>query len=100
MRPVVSAQPRLLALDPLSGVFARNVYDFWRPLDRREALVDGKFSVECYLRWTAPSRTTVPRGTDAAVLTAHQSTRGWQRCSTTPPFRNNEYKAHAAAAAG
>lgn len=46
---VVSAQPRLLALDPLSGVFARNVYDFWRPLDRREALVDGKFSVECYL---------------------------------------------------
>jgi hydroxymethylglutaryl-CoA synthase len=45
----VSAQPRLLALDPISGVFAKNVYDFWRPLDRREALVDGKFSVDCYL---------------------------------------------------
>src|SRR4029079_17597827 len=26
-----------------------NVYDFWRPFGRREALVDGKFSVECYL---------------------------------------------------
>jgi hydroxymethylglutaryl-CoA synthase len=46
---VVSERPRLLALDPSSGVFARNVYDFWRPLDRREALVDGKFSVDCYL---------------------------------------------------
>ncbi|MBI1818295.1 MAG: hydroxymethylglutaryl-CoA synthase [Deltaproteobacteria bacterium] len=46
---VVSEQPRLLALDPISGVFASNVYDFWRPLDRREALVDGKFSVDCYL---------------------------------------------------
>ncbi len=46
---LVSARPRLLALDPISGVFARNVYDFWRPLDRREALVDGKFSVDCYL---------------------------------------------------
>jgi len=46
---VVSERPRLLALDPVSGVFARNVYDFWRPLDRREALVDGKFSVDCYL---------------------------------------------------
>jgi hydroxymethylglutaryl-CoA synthase len=46
---IVSERPRLLALDPLSGVFARNVYDFWRPLDRHEALVDGKFSVDCYL---------------------------------------------------
>jgi len=46
---VVSEQPRLLELDPVSGVFASNVYDFWRPLDRREALVDGKFSLDCYL---------------------------------------------------
>lgn len=46
---VLSESPRLLALDPLTGVYANNVYDFWRPLDRREALVDGKFSVDCYL---------------------------------------------------
>jgi hydroxymethylglutaryl-CoA synthase len=46
---VVSAAPRLLRLGPVTGVFARNVYDFWRPLDRREALVDGKFSLQCYL---------------------------------------------------
>lgn len=46
---VVGASPRLLAIDPLTGVYANNVWDFWRPLDRREALVDGKFSVDCYL---------------------------------------------------
>src|SRR5262249_22522940 len=46
---LISASPRLMALDPITGVYARNVYDFWRPLDRREALVDGKFSVDCYL---------------------------------------------------
>ena len=32
-----------------SGIYAANVYDFWRPFGRREALVDGKYSVECYL---------------------------------------------------
>lgn len=46
---VISETPRLLTLDPVSGVCAMNVWDFWRPLDRREALVDGKFSVDCYL---------------------------------------------------
>jgi hydroxymethylglutaryl-CoA synthase len=46
---VVSEAPRLACLDETTGVFAKNVYDFWRPLDRREALVDGKFSVACYL---------------------------------------------------
>lgn len=46
---VVSAAPRLLRIDPVTGVHARSVWDFWRPLDRREALVDGKFSLDCYL---------------------------------------------------
>jgi len=46
---VVSDEPRLLRLGPTTGLFSRNVYDFWRPLERREALVDGKFSLDCYL---------------------------------------------------
>jgi len=46
---VISRDPRLLEIDPRGGTFTRNVYDFWRPLDRREALVDGKFSIDCYL---------------------------------------------------
>ena len=46
---LLSTEPRLLEIAPESGVFAGNVYDFWRPLERREALVDGKFSLDCYL---------------------------------------------------
>jgi hydroxymethylglutaryl-CoA synthase len=46
---LVGPQPRALFLGEESGVHAANVYDFWRPLDRREALVDGKYSIECYL---------------------------------------------------
>ena len=46
---LVGNEPRVLALESESGTYAANVYDFWRPFGRREALVDGKFSVECYL---------------------------------------------------
>jgi hydroxymethylglutaryl-CoA synthase len=46
---LVGAEPRALVLAPESGTFASNVHDFWRPLDQREAIVDGKYSVECYL---------------------------------------------------
>ena len=47
---VVRERPRLFALEVgASGSYARDVYDFWRPLGRREALVDGHFSVACYL---------------------------------------------------
>jgi hydroxymethylglutaryl-CoA synthase len=46
---LVGPEPQALFLSEDSGVHAANVYDFWRPLERREALVDGKFSIECYL---------------------------------------------------
>jgi hydroxymethylglutaryl-CoA synthase len=47
---LVSDRPELLALDHgVSGVFSTDVHDFWRPLGRREALVDGHYSIECYL---------------------------------------------------
>ena len=48
---VVSDAPAQIAIDfRRSGNFAEGVFDFWRPLDRREALVDGRYSVDCYLR--------------------------------------------------
>jgi hydroxymethylglutaryl-CoA synthase len=48
---VVSDVPAQIAVDfRRSGSFAEGVFDFWRPLDRREALVDGQYSVDCYLR--------------------------------------------------
>ncbi len=47
---LVTEDPRLLELEVgRSGTFARDVHDFWRPLHRKDALVDGHFSVQCYL---------------------------------------------------
>lgn len=47
---VLRAAPALLELDlGVSGAASSHVHDFWRPLGRREALVDGHYSVQCYL---------------------------------------------------
>lgn len=47
---VISERPRLLEIEVgKTGSYARDVHDFWRPLHRKEALVDGAFSVQCYL---------------------------------------------------
>ncbi|MBJ6762549.1 hydroxymethylglutaryl-CoA synthase family protein [Myxococcaceae bacterium JPH2] len=47
---LVSEQPDLLAMDVgLNGACTVDVYDFWRPVGRREALVDGHYSINCYL---------------------------------------------------
>jgi hydroxymethylglutaryl-CoA synthase len=47
---LVSEQPKLLSLDVgLNGACSMDVYDFWRPHGRREALVDGHYSIGCYL---------------------------------------------------
>ncbi|HEU4412348.1 MAG TPA: hydroxymethylglutaryl-CoA synthase [Polyangiaceae bacterium] len=47
---LVSDSPRLVALDAgLSGVWSNDVHDFWRPLYSKDALVDGHYSVRCYL---------------------------------------------------
>src|SRR6185503_3261900 len=39
---LVGPPPHAFVLGEESGTHADNVYDFWRPLDRREAIVDGK----------------------------------------------------------
>ncbi len=46
---VVSANPRVLVLDPAVGYHTEDVMDFWRPNYRDEALVDGKYSIKVYL---------------------------------------------------
>lgn len=47
---LVSAQPRLLAFDTEWGTYTEDVMDFWRPRYRREAVVDGKYSIKVYLQ--------------------------------------------------
>ena len=47
---LISARPRLLTLEPgVSGSYTSEVDDFWRPLHRKDAVVDGHHSVNCYL---------------------------------------------------
>jgi len=47
---LVSARPELFAIDlGLNGTSSAPVFDFWRPLGRREAVVDGHYSIDCYL---------------------------------------------------
>ena len=46
---LVSAHPRVLALDPEAGFYTEDIMDFWRPNYRDEALVDGKYSTRMYL---------------------------------------------------
>jgi hydroxymethylglutaryl-CoA synthase len=47
---MVTANPRLLALDPETGLYTSDVMDFWRPNYRDQALVDGKYSTRIYLQ--------------------------------------------------
>lgn len=47
---VISAEPKLVALEPEHGAYTEDVMDFWRPNYRDEALVDGKYSIKVYLR--------------------------------------------------
>jgi len=47
---ILSANPRLLEIEPEAGFYTEEVMDFWRPNYRHEALVDGKYSCEVYLR--------------------------------------------------
>lgn len=47
---LVSANPRLLEIDPEVGNHTEDVMDFWRPNYRSTALVDGKYSTKIYLR--------------------------------------------------
>ncbi|MHB1946669.1 MAG: hydroxymethylglutaryl-CoA synthase [Gammaproteobacteria bacterium] len=46
---VLSANPRILALEPEYGVVTENVMDFWRPNYSDAAMVDGRYSSKLYL---------------------------------------------------
>ena len=47
---LVSANPRLMAIDAENGSYTEDVNDFWRPNYLDTAIVDGKFSIRVYLR--------------------------------------------------
>ncbi len=47
---LISANPRLVELEPAVGNHTEDVMDFWRPNYRSTALVDGKYSTKIYLK--------------------------------------------------
>lgn len=46
---LLSASPRLVAIEPEAGYYTDHVMDFWRPTYLQEAIVDGKYSTRIYL---------------------------------------------------
>jgi len=47
---VVSGNPAVMKLETGHAAYTDDVMDFWRPPYRREALVDGKYSIKVYIR--------------------------------------------------
>ncbi len=46
---LITANPRLVAIEPASGLNTTDVMDFWRPNYRSTAVVDGRLSIRAYL---------------------------------------------------
>lgn len=46
---LMSCEPQLLVLEDEVSLYAENIMDFWRPIGKTEALVDGKFSATAYM---------------------------------------------------
>ena len=91
---LVGSTPRALLLGEQSGTYAGNVHDFWRPLDRQEAIVDGKYSVECYLDALAGAFGAY-RALERPHLDAGEAlTDRLARCLYHTPFPKMAMKAH------
>lgn len=46
---LVSRDPHILALEPTTVAYSKDINDFWRPLYATEAMVDGKYSTQVYI---------------------------------------------------
>ncbi len=96
---LVSAKPEIIEIDQgMSGVFSTDVHDFWRPLGRREALVDGHYSIDCYLAAVAGAyRAWRERATARELLRLDTSPQSEQlaRIVYHVPFCKMARKAHA-----
>ncbi len=84
---VVSANPRLVAIDPECGYYTEDVMDFWRPNYRSEALVDGKYSTMVYIH------ALIESWRQYAALTG-RSLAGFDRFCYHIPFTKMAEKAH------
>lgn len=73
---LLTANPRIISIESGSGIHTEDVMDFWRPNYRDEALVDGKYSIDVYLRvlvetWKQYSEETGKHLSDIARFCYH-----------------------------
>lgn len=74
---MVSANPRLLEIEPTSGVYTRDINDFWRPNDSTTPYVLGHLSMDAYMdalvgAWDDYAARTGTATTDLARFVHHQ----------------------------
>ncbi len=84
---LISANPRLVQIEPLSGLHTTDVMDFWRPNYRTTAVVDGRLSLRAYTEslsgaWADLQAQGGPSFTDIDTFCYHQ------------PFTKMAVKAH------
>jgi hydroxymethylglutaryl-CoA synthase len=91
---LVGPEPRALALGTECGSYAANVYDFWRPFGRREAIVDGKYSITCYLEALAGAFTAYRTLEDPPLDAEEPLTDRLARLLFHTPFPKMAMKAH------
>lgn len=93
---LVSESPELLRLDVgVSGTSSADVYDFWRPLGQREAQVDGKYSVQCYLdALSGAYRGWKAKAAEAGLLAQGATSEALARVLYHVPFCKMARKAH------
>ncbi len=48
---LIGTNPQILALEDGSTAYTQDIMDFWRPLGKNEALVDGRYSEDVYLNF-------------------------------------------------
>lgn len=85
---LVTADPRLVAIEPVSGLHTSDVMDFWRPNYRTTAVVDGRLSIRAYTdsltgAWNDLQAQGGPAFADIDTFVYHQ------------PFTKMATKAHA-----
>lgn len=64
---LVSADPDILIIDDISVAMTDNIFDFWRPVYSDNALVDGKFSNEAYIKFFADTWQEYKKRTGATL---------------------------------
>jgi len=84
---LVTADPALLEIEPVTGLHTDDIHDFWRPNYLSTALVDGKYSLAAYLgalegAWTEYQERGGAAFADIARFCYHQ------------PFTKMAVKAH------